>query len=125
HRLARCSRDPSSVAANPGLSPPSATHYCPSSFPASCGRGMRSGSSGGDVMAEFRRTSAFIMHGARDAIAAGLSHVEEQVKGIEQAVLENPALAFDLAKTLVESTCRAILGERKIGYSEDDDLPRL
>lgn len=67
----------------------------------------------------------FVMHGARDAVAAGLAHVEEQVKGIEQAVLENPALAFDLAKTLVESTCRTILGERKVDYSEDDDLPKL
>jgi hypothetical protein len=65
------------------------------------------------------------MHGARDAMAGGLSYVEEQVKGIEEAVVRNPALAFDLAKTLVESTCRAILGERKIAYSEDDDLPKL
>lgn len=70
-------------------------------------------------------TAPFVMHGARDAIAAGLVHVEEQVKGIEQAVVENPALAFDLAKTLVESTCRAILRERNVAYSEDDDLPRL
>jgi hypothetical protein len=48
-----------------------------------------------------------------------------QVTGIEVAVVENPALAFDLARTLVESTCRAILGERKSAQSEDDDLPRL
>ena len=27
----------------------------------------------------------FIMHGARDAIAGGLGHIEEQVKGIELA----------------------------------------
>src|SRR5262245_35910595 len=70
-------------------------------------------------------TSPFVMHGTRDAMAAGLAHVEEQVKGIEAAVIENPALAFDLAKTLVESICRAILVERKIAYSQDDDLPRL
>jgi hypothetical protein len=70
-------------------------------------------------------TSPFVMHGARDAMASGLSHVEEQVKGIEQAVAENPGLVFDLAKTLVESVCRAVLGERNIAYSEDDDLPRL
>lgn len=70
-------------------------------------------------------TSPFVMLGARDAIAGGLSHVEEQVKGIEEAVVEKPALAFDLAKTLVESTCRAILAERMIAYSEDDDLPNL
>jgi hypothetical protein len=70
-------------------------------------------------------TSPFVMHGARDAMASGLLHIEEQVKGIEAAVVENPALAFDLAKTLVESTCRAILGERQIAYGEDDDLPKL
>jgi len=70
-------------------------------------------------------TAAFVMHGARDAIAEGLTHVEQQVKSIEQAVAENPGLAFDLAKTLVESVCRAVLGERNIEYSEDDDLPKL
>lgn len=65
------------------------------------------------------------MHGARDAMSAGLVHIEEQVKGIEQAVVENPGLAFDLAKTLVESTCRAILDQRTVTYSHKDDLPKL
>ena len=67
----------------------------------------------------------FVMHGARDAVAGGLTHVEQQVKSIEQAVVENPGLAFDLARTLVESVCRAVLGERNITFSEDDDLPKL
>ena len=67
----------------------------------------------------------FVMHGARDAMSAGLAHIEEQVKGIEQAVVENPGLAFDLAKTLVESTCRAVLGERSVAYAATDDLPKL
>jgi len=71
------------------------------------------------------QSAPFVMHGARDAIAGGLTHVEQQVKGIEEAVVENPGLAFDLAKTLVESVCRAVLGEREIAYSEDDDLPKL
>lgn len=70
-------------------------------------------------------TARFVMHGARDAIAGGLAHIEEQVKGIEQAVVENPALAFDLAKTLVERVCRTVLSERGIAYSHDDDLPKL
>ncbi len=70
-------------------------------------------------------TAPFVMHGARDAIAAGLSHVEKQVKSLELAVADNPALAFDLARTLVESACRSILTERKVAFSEDDDLPRL
>lgn len=67
----------------------------------------------------------FAMHGARDAIAGGLIHIEEQVKGIERAVIENPGLAFDLAKTLVESVCRAVLGERSIAFGAEDDLPKL
>lgn len=76
-------------------------------------------------MPEAPATLAFVMHGARDAIAGGLSHIEEQVKGIELAVVENPSLAFDLAKTLVESLCRVVLSERSIAFSPDDDLPRL
>ena len=67
----------------------------------------------------------FVMHGAREAMAGGLAHIEEQVKGIELAVIENPGLAFDLAKTLVESTCRAVLGERSVDYAATDDLPSL
>ncbi len=58
-------------------------------------------------------------------MAGGLSHIEEQVKGIERAVIENPGLAFDLAKTLVESACRSILTERKFAFEDNDDLPRL
>jgi hypothetical protein len=70
-------------------------------------------------------SALFVMHGARDAIAGGLAHVEQQVKSIEQAVGENPGLAFDLAKTLIESVCRTVLGERNIAFSHDDDLPKL
>jgi hypothetical protein len=67
----------------------------------------------------------FVMHGARDAVADGLVHIEQQVHALELAVLENPGLAFDLAKTLVESVCRSVLGERSVAFDEADDLPRL
>lgn len=67
----------------------------------------------------------FIMHGAREAITSGLLHIEEQVKGLERAIDENPGLAFDLAKTLIESTCRTILSERSVVFSPGDDLPKL
>ncbi len=76
------------------------------------------------MMAELR-TAPFVMHSARDAMAAGLTHIEAQVKGIEQAVVENPSLVFDLAKTLIESTCRTVLGDRSIAYADTDDLPDL
>jgi hypothetical protein len=65
------------------------------------------------------------MHGARGAIANGLSHIEVQVASIERAVIENPGLAFDLAKTVVESACRTILRERRIAFDPDDELPKL
>jgi hypothetical protein len=67
----------------------------------------------------------FAMYAAREAMTVGLSHIEEQVKGIERAVLENPGLAFDLAKTLIESACRSILTERGIAFAPGDDLPQL
>ncbi len=70
-------------------------------------------------------TSPFVMHGARDAVACGLVHIEQQVHALELAVADNPGLAFDLAKTLVESVCRAVLGERLIAFDEVDDLPKL
>jgi hypothetical protein len=70
-------------------------------------------------------TGEFVMYGARASMAAGLSHIEVQVKGIERAVVENPGLAFDLAKTLVESACRTILTERKIAFVSDDELAKL
>lgn len=76
-------------------------------------------------MASAPPATDFAMHGARAAMASGLSHIEEQVKGIERAVIENPGLAFDLAKTVVESVCRTILSELRIPFESDDDLPRL
>ncbi len=70
-------------------------------------------------------TGAFVMHGARSAISAGLSHIEEQVSGIELAVVDNPGLAFDLAKTVIESACKTILAERNVAFGSADDLPKL
>lgn len=69
--------------------------------------------------------TAFAMHGAREAMTGGLAHIEEQVTAIERAIAENPGLAFDLAKTLIESVCRTVLNERSISHSETDDLPQL
>jgi len=67
----------------------------------------------------------FVMYGAREAMLAGLVHIEEQVKAIEEAVLKHQGLALDLAKTLIESTCRAVLKDRGIAYADADDLPKL
>ena len=69
--------------------------------------------------------SGFAMRGARKAVSHGLQHMEAQVEAIEDAVSSNPGLAFDLAKTLVESVCRTIITERGGSWAEGDDLPRL
>jgi len=67
----------------------------------------------------------FVMHGARAAVAGGMLHIEEQVKALELAVAQNTGLAFDLAKTLVESACKTIITERGSVFDKDDDLLKL
>lgn len=44
---------------------------------------------------------------------------------LEQAIWDEPGLAFDLAKTLVESVCKTVLNDRGILFAKDDDLPKL
>jgi hypothetical protein len=78
----------------------------------------------GRVMAEIV-TPAFFMHSTREAMSLGLFHIEKQVIALERAVLEEPGLAFDLAKTLIESACRTILTQRGIASDPGDDLPKL
>ena len=39
-------------------------------------------------------TSAFVMHGARDAVARGLAHIEKQGEALEHAMEEKLGLAF-------------------------------
>ena len=69
----------------------------------------------------------FRMLRAREAISRGLSHIEQQVVAAENAVRGEPAfgLAFDLSRTLIESTCRTILTERQVEWKRDEDLPSL
>jgi hypothetical protein len=76
-------------------------------------------------MADVAVSTKFVMVGAREVMANGAVFFEQQVVAIEKAVSENPGLAFDLAKTLIESACKTILADR--GHECDDgwELPRL
>jgi hypothetical protein len=76
-------------------------------------------------MADATPARHFVMHGARDAMAAGLTHIEQQVTSIEAAISDNVGLAFDLSKTLIESVCKTILSEREISFPPNDDLQHL
>jgi hypothetical protein len=76
-------------------------------------------------MAFSTEETVFVMQGARAAAADGMLHIEEQVKALERSVGENTALAFDLARTLIESACRTIISERGGTFDKDDDLAKL
>ncbi len=70
-------------------------------------------------------TGDFVMRGARDAIAHGFVELTEHVTAIERALDENPGLAIDLARTITEMTCRRILAECNVQYSDSDNLSSL
>ena len=48
-----------------------------------------------------------------------------QIERMWDAVEDDPGLAIGTAKELVETTCKTILEERGIPYSENEDLPKL
>lgn len=52
-------------------------------------------------------------------------HIHDQIRRIEASVDTDPALAIGTAKELVESCFKTILTERKIEFSNGDDLPQL
>lgn len=76
-------------------------------------------------MADRVADAVFVMHGARAAIAGGLAHIEEQVKALELAIIDNAGLAFDLAKTLIESACKTVITERNGTFDKNDEVPKL
>ncbi|MDZ8086018.1 MAG: abortive infection family protein [Nostoc sp. DedQUE12b] len=69
----------------------------------------------------------FEMHGVREIVqmTAGAVHIERQVTALESAIVENPGLAIDLIRALIESVCITILNDRGQEVSKKDDLPDL
>ena len=72
-------------------------------------------------------STGFALEGARQilVLTAGAVHIEQQIKALENAVAENPSLAFDLAKALIESVCKTIMRDRGQAVLDEDDLPKL
>jgi len=54
-----------------------------------------------------------------------ISEIIRQIKRIETAIDNDPALAIGSSKELVESCCKTILHERKTPWNKNDDLPTL
>lgn len=71
--------------------------------------------------------TGFAMHGARGVItlARQPEFFARQVESIEVAVINQPALAIDLAKALVETTCKTILNDHHCALEESWEMPRL
>lgn len=69
----------------------------------------------------------FLMPGAREVVelSGGGQHIEMQVSALEKVVNSNPSLAFDLAKTLIESVCKTILNDRGYKIEKDPNLRNL
>jgi len=67
----------------------------------------------------------FVMNGAREAVDLGFN-IKQEIEGIENAFdRENYGLVFDLAKTIIESTCKHILSKSGVQYESSWDMPKL
>jgi hypothetical protein len=72
---------------------------------------------------------AFIMQGAREIleISAGAVHIKKQIESLELAIQNDPGMALDLSRTLVESVCLTILKDKGYEPSKEEkkELPKL
>lgn len=76
-------------------------------------------------MAEETAGASYVMYGAREVLKAEATHIARLIMAVEDAVEENPGLVFDLAKNIVESTCKTILEERGCPLEDNLKLPKL
>ena len=53
------------------------------------------------------------------------TYVTQQITRMEASVVNDPDLAIGTAKELVETCCKTILHERKVGIPKNADLPQL
>ncbi len=70
---------------------------------------------------------SFTMDGAREVLqmSGGAIHIERQIIALEDAVIGNPGLAFDLSKTLLETVCKTILEDRGEPVEKHWNMPQL
>jgi Abortive infection C-terminus len=70
---------------------------------------------------------AFALYGCRDVWRqmGEPSNIGRMIELLEDAVLKDPSLAFDTAKSLIESACRTVFLERSQPCDTGWDLPKL
>jgi len=69
----------------------------------------------------------FRLQGVREIISIYPEAVrlERHIKALERALAENPSLAFDLAKSLIETICKTILKDRGVEVGSRLDAQQL
>ena len=67
----------------------------------------------------------FRMTGCREVVPEQADNFNNQVKAIERAIDEKSPLAFDLAKTLIETACRTIHNDLGKEFDKNWDIPKL
>jgi len=67
----------------------------------------------------------FRLVGAREVMPSGAQYFERIIDALENAVMYNHGLAFDLSRTLIESACKTIIVDRGHEYNGKEELPTL
>lgn len=63
---------------------------------------------------------------ARETLAGtDPGYVAQQITRMDVAVVNDPGLAIDTAKELIETCCKTILTERNVPFSKNADIPEL
>ena len=71
---------------------------------------------------------AFRMDGAREVLEEfpAAVQIRHQVEAIEEAIgRRQPAVAFDMAKTLIETTCKTVLNDKGVQHDDQWECPKL
>ena len=71
--------------------------------------------------------SSFILHGTREILDStdAIPVIEELVENLESAVESGSPIAFELAKSLIDSMCKTILTDRGVEINRNWDTPQL
>jgi hypothetical protein len=70
-------------------------------------------------------TNHFSMSSCKLLVERNGAPIERQVKAIEDAIEDDPGLAIDLSRSLIESVCKTILRDHKQQIDAGTDAPKL
>jgi len=78
-----------------------------------------------DLFNEFMESAEAHVNEAEGIAEKMGDYINRQIQRLRSAVAEDPELAIGTAKEFLETLCKTILVERKIGFAKDEDLPGL